>query len=66
MHAAFEARLHDAATLAAAYFRAAPEVTRTEIYRVIASQTEGKSSGLLLSGTITALTRLVLASAVYL
>jgi serpin B len=39
---------------------------RTEINRVIASQTEGKISGLLPSGTITALTRLVLASAVYL
>jgi serine protease inhibitor len=64
--AEFEARLHDAATLAAADFRAAPEATRTEINRVIASQTEGKVSGLLPSGTITALTRLVLASAVYL
>ena len=64
--AAFEARLHDAVTLAAADFRAAPEATRTEINRVIASQTEGKITGLLPSGTITALTRLVLASAVYL
>jgi len=64
--AAFEARLHDAVTLAAADFRAAPEATRTEINRVIASQTEGKIRGLLPSGTITALTRLVLASAVYL
>ena len=64
--AAFEARLHDAVTLAAADFRAAPEAARTEINRVIASQTEGKISGLLPSGTITALTRLVLASAVYL
>jgi serpin B len=66
VHAAFKARLHDAVTLAAADFRAAPEATRTEINRVIASQTEGKISGLLPSGTITALTRLVLASAVYL
>jgi serpin B len=64
--AAFEARLHDAVTLAAADFRTAPEAMRTEINRVIASQTEGKISGLLPSGTITALTRLVLASAVYL
>jgi serine protease inhibitor len=64
--AAFEARLHDAVTLAAADFRAAPEATRTEINRVIASQTEGKITGLLPSGTVTALTRLVLASAVYL
>jgi serine protease inhibitor len=66
VRATFKARLHDAVTLAAADFRAAPEATRTEINRVIASQTEGKISGLLPSGTITALTRLVLASAVYL
>jgi serpin B len=66
VHAAFEARLHEAVTLAAADFRAAPEAARAEINRVIASQTEGKISGLLPSGTITALTRLVLASAVYL
>ena len=64
--AAFEARLHDAVTSAAADFRAAPEAMRTEINRVIASQTEGKITGLLPSGAITALTRLVLASAVYL
>ena len=64
--AAFTARLHDAVTLADANFRAAPEAARTEINRVIASQTEGKISGLLPSGAITALTRLVLASAVYL
>ena len=66
VHAAFKARLHDAVTLAAADFRAAPEAARTEINRKIATQTEGKISGLLPSGTITALTRLVLASAVYL
>jgi Serpin (serine protease inhibitor) len=66
VRAAFEARLHDTVTLAAADFRASPEAARTEINRVIASQTEGKISGLLPSGTITALTRLVLASAVYL
>lgn len=66
VHATFKARLHDAVTLAAADFRAAPEATRTEINQVIATQTEGKISGLLPSGTITALTRLVLASAVYL
>ena len=66
VHAAFKARLHDAVTLAAADFRAAPEATRTEINRLIATQTEGKISGLLPSGTITALTKLVLASAVYL
>ena len=66
VRAAFKARLHDAVTLAAADFRAAPEATRTEINQVIATQTEGKINGLLPSGTITALTRLVLASAVYL
>ena len=66
VRAAFKARLHDAVTLAAADFRAAPEATRAEINQVIATQTEGKISGLLPSGTITALTRLVLASAVYL
>ncbi|HEX5294405.1 MAG TPA: serpin family protein [Streptosporangiaceae bacterium] len=66
VRAEFTARLHDAVTVAAADFRAAPEATRTEINRLIASQTEGKISGLLPSGTITALTRLVLASAVYL
>jgi serpin B len=66
VRAAFEARVHDAVTLAAADFRAAPEAARAEINRVIASQTAGKISGLLPSGTITALTRLVLASAVYL
>ncbi len=66
VHAAFRARLHDAVTLAAADFRTAPEATRAEINQVIATQTEGKISGLLPSGTITALTRLVLASAVYL
>ena len=53
-------------TLADADFAAAPEAARAEINRVIAEQTEGKITGLLPSGTITALTRLVLASAVYL
>ena len=66
VRAAFTARLHDAVTVAAADFRAAPEATRAEINQLIATQTEGKISGLLPSGTITALTRLVLASAVYL
>jgi len=66
VRAAFTARLHNAVTVAAADFRAAPEATRAEINQLIATQTEGKISGLLPSGTITALTRLVLASAVYL
>ena len=65
VHAAFRAG-PAADALAAADFRAAPEATRAEINQVIATQTEGKISGLLPSGTITALTRLVLASAVYL
>jgi serpin B len=63
----FQARLGTAAvTLADADFAAAPETARAEINRVIADQTEGKITGLLPSGAITALTRLVLASAVYL
>ena len=63
----FQARLGtNAVTLADADFAAAPETARAEINRVIADQTEGKITGLLPSGTITALTRLVLASAVYL
>ena len=57
---------HGAVTLAGADFAAAPEAARAEINRVIAEQTEGKITGLLPSGTVTALTRLVLASAVYL
>ncbi len=52
-------------TLADADFAAAPEAARAEINQVIAEQTEGKITGLLPSGTVTALTRLVLASAVY-
>ena len=55
-----------AAALADADFAAAPEAARAEINRVIAGQTEGKITGLLASGAITMLTRLVLASAVYL
>jgi serpin B len=55
-----------AAELAGADFAAAPEAARAEINRVIASQTEGKITGLLPPGAITTVTRLVLASAVYL
>ncbi len=62
----FTARLSDAATFAEADFGRAPEAARSEINRVIAEQTEGKITGLLPSGSIGALTRLVLASAVYL
>ena len=55
-----------AAALAGADFAAAPDAARAEINQVIATQTEGKITGLLPAGAITALTRLVLASAVYL
>jgi hypothetical protein len=64
--AMFKARLDGAVTYAGADFAAASEAARAEINRVIADQTEGKITGLLRPGTITALTRLVLASAVYL
>ena len=63
----FTARLNRAAAaMAAADFAAAPDAARAEINRVIASQTEGKITGLLPPGAITTVTRLVLASAVYL
>jgi len=55
-----------AAALADADFTGAPEAARAEINRVIAAQTEGKITGLLPPGAIGSLTRLVLASAVYL
>ena len=67
LRAAFTGRLsRAAAALAEADFAAAPEAARAEINRVISAQTEGKITGLLPSGAITALTRLVLASAAYL
>jgi serpin B len=67
LRAEFTGRLNlAAAALANADFAAAPEAARAEINRVIATQTEGKITGLLSPGAITALTRLVLASAVYL
>ena len=67
LRAEFTARLSQAAvTLADADFAAAPEAARTMINRLIAEQTEGKISGLLPAGAISRLTRLVLASAVYL
>ncbi len=63
----FTAQLReDAATLADADFSAAPEAARTSINRVIAEQTEGKITGLLPPGAVGRLTKLVLASAVYL
>jgi serine protease inhibitor len=67
LRAGFTSRLsHAAATFGDADFAAAPEAARAEINRVIAEQTEGKITGLLPPAAITALTRLVLASAVYL
>ena len=54
------------ATLADADFAGAPEAARSEINSVIAEQTGGKITGLLPPGIIGSLTRLVLASAVYL
>jgi serpin B len=53
-------------TLASADFAAAPEQARAQINQAIAGQTEGKIAGLLPPGSLTVLTRLVLASAVYL
>jgi serpin B len=47
-------------------FAEAPEAARAEINRVIAEQTEGKITGLLPAQTISARTRLVLTSAIYL
>ena len=67
LRAEFTERLNRAAaTPARTDFTAAPDAARAEINRVIAGQTEGKITGLLPPGAITALTRLVLASAVYL
>ena len=67
LRAEFTSRLrHAAAAFGGADFAAAPEAARTEINRVIAEQTEGKITGLLPPAAITALTRMVLASAVYL
>ena len=63
----FTARLREAAaTLADADFAGAPETGRALINRVIAEQTEGKITGLLPPGAVSQLTRLVLASALYL
>jgi serpin B len=63
----FTARLSEAAaTFADADFTGAPEAARNEINRVIAEQTAGRITGLLPSGSIGSLTRLVLANAMYL
>jgi serpin B len=64
----FTAALTHAAsvTLRDADFRHAAEQARQQINRLIAGQTEGKITDLLAPGLVTASTRLVLASAVYL
>jgi serpin B len=64
----FTSQIQDAAavTVRQADFRAEPEAARTEINRLIAEQTANKITGLLGPGTVSPLTRLVLASAVYL
>ena len=65
--AEFTARLRDAAAeLVAADFAGAPDAARKQVNRVIAEQTAGKITDLLAPGSIGSLTRLVLASAVYL
>ncbi len=67
LRAEFTARLGRAETaLADADFAAAPEATRAEINRVIAEQTAGKITDLLAPDAVTRMTRLILASAVYL
>jgi serpin B len=64
----FTSQIQDAAAVIVrqADFRAEPEAARTEINRLIAEQTANKITGLLGPGTVSPLTRLVLASAVYL
>ena len=64
----FTSQLDDAGTagLARTGFAEAPEAARAEINRVIAGQTEGKITGLLPADAVSAATRLVLTSAVYL
>jgi serpin B len=68
LRAEFVGQLKDvaSATLEDADFAREPEAARGEINRVIAEQTAGKITGLLGPGTIDDMTRLVLASAIYL
>jgi serpin B len=65
---AFTTLLGEAASaaFAAVDFAAAPESARAKINKAIGEQTAGKITGLLSPGTVDALTRLVLANAVYL
>jgi serpin B len=64
----FTAALRDAAAVSIrdADFTRAPDAARREINDLIGKQTEGKITGLLPPGTLDALTRLVLANAIYL
>jgi serpin B len=64
----FTSQIQDAAAVIVrqADFRGEPEAARTEINQLIAEQTANKITGLLGPGTVSPLTRLVLASAVYL
>ena len=64
----FTGRLRSAAsvTVRPADFAGAPQGARAQINQLIADQTAGKITGLLGPGAVTAATRLVLASAVYL
>ena len=64
----FTARLDQTASagIAAADFARAHEAARAEINQAVEKLTEGKITGLLAPGSVTELTRLVLANAVYL
>ena len=64
----FTSQLGEAAAAAVVQvgFAEAPEAARAEINRVIAEQTAGKITGLLPAQAISAMTRLVLTSAIYL
>ena len=62
----FTSGLREIATVSGVDFAADPDAARVAINQVIAQQTEDKIIGLLQPGTINRLTRLVLASAVYL
>jgi serpin B len=68
VHPEFTARLREAAAAALAEvdFAGAPDAARTGINRLIAEQTGGKITGLLPPHAISAATRLVLTSAIYL
>jgi serpin B len=64
----FTATLREAAAVSVrnADFAGRHEAARQEINELVAKQTEGKITGLLAAGTLSALTRLVLVNAIYL